>query len=478
MSTNRFDLHKERLATTDETGHRVFIHPENVKGKWRTRRTYFYWFLIVIYLVVPWINFKGKQIILLDIPAREFTFFGTTFFAHDAPLILLLLLGFVFTMGLITSLYGRVWCGWACPQTVFIDTIYRKIETFIEGKPRQRQKLEMSPWTLSKIFKKAFKWLIYLIVTLHITHSLLGYFVGARKLFWITLSPPTEHMTLFLFMVVITTIFLFDFGWFREQFCIIACPYGRFQSVMMDSQSLTVVYDYNRGEPRRSQTQAEAESEDETNIKEGDCISCFHCVKACPTGIDIRRGTQLECIACTNCIDACDEIMLKVQKEPGLIRFDSEDSLEGKEKKGNRVRSYIYGAAIAIVLTLFAYNINNAGKLNVTFLRGTGTPFKHTILENDVPGVLNLYRLRFDFKNQKDLLVKMELEKPLHQKMIELVTPQNPLHLIGSKSKNTILHFRFPTSLLENGSVKVNILFKNKSNQVLTQKEVTLVGPL
>lgn len=473
MSNNRFDLHKERLATTDETGHRVFVHPENVKGTWRTRRTYFYWFLIILYLVVPWIHFKGRQIILLDIPAREFTFFGTTFFAHDAPLILLILLGFVFTMGLITSLYGRVWCGWACPQTVFIDTIYRKIETFIEGKPRQRQKLEMSPWSIRKVFKKILKWFLYLIVTLHISHSLLGYFIGTRKLFWITLSPPTEHMNLFIFMVVITAILLFDFGWFREQFCIIACPYGRFQAVMMDAQTLTVVYDYNRGEPRRNHTSSESAQKDE-----GDCINCFHCVKACPTGIDIRRGTQLECIACTNCIDACDDIMLKVHKDPGLIRFDSEDSLNGQNKKGNRVRSYFYGAAIAVVLCLLIYNINNAGKLSVTLIRATGTPYKHTALENEVPGILNLYRLRFDFKNKDDLVVKMELENPEHKRDIELITPQNPIHLKGSRSKSSILHFRFPTTLLKKGSLKVSILFKNKKNKVLTKREVNLVGPL
>ena len=169
MTKNRFDLHEERLSTTDEKGHRVYIHPEDVKGVWRHRRTLFYWFLIGLYLVLPWINFKGKQIILLDIPHREFTFFGMTFYAHDAPLFLLVLLGFVFTMGFITSLWGRVWCGWACPQTVFIDTIYRKIEQLVEGKARKRQKLDDGPLTLEKAWKKGLKWSLFLLATISLS---------------------------------------------------------------------------------------------------------------------------------------------------------------------------------------------------------------------------------------------------------------------------------------------------------------------
>ena len=210
MSKNKFDLHEERLGSTDEHGHRVYVHPENVKGKWRTRRNYTNWFLIFFYLILPWTNFGGKQTILLDIVHREFTFFGLSFYAHDAPILLLVLLIFLFTVGFITSLWGRVWCGWACPQTVFIDSIYRKIEQFVEGKSRKRAELDKMPWSIEKISKRTIKWFLYLIVSLHITHSLLGYFVGTRNLFWITLSPPAEHMTLFLFMVFITAVFLFD----------------------------------------------------------------------------------------------------------------------------------------------------------------------------------------------------------------------------------------------------------------------------
>jgi cytochrome c oxidase accessory protein FixG len=469
MAKNRFELHEERLATTDEKGHRVYIHPEDVKGIWRNRRTIFYWFLIGLYLVLPWIHFKGKQIILLDIPHREFTFFGMTFYAHDAPLFLLVLLGFVFTMGFITSIWGRVWCGWGCPQTVFIDTIYRKIEQFVEGKARKRQKLDEGPMSFEKFWKKSLKWFLFTVVTLHISHSLLGYFVGARKLFWITLSPPSEHMTLFIVMIVITVIFLLDFGWFREQFCIIACPYGRLQSVMMDEHSVTVVYDAKRGEPRRGQVD---------RSQEGDCINCYHCVKACPTGIDIRRGTQLECIACTQCIDACDEIMLKVGKEPGLVRYDTEAALEGKETKKLKPRSFVYLAAITLVLSILVYNIRTAGDLKATLIRGARTPYKEITLADNQRGVLNLYRIRLDYKNEQDLKIQFRLKNPELRDKIELVTPQNPLPLKGGKSKSTVMHFRFAPNILEKGTRKVTLQFVDSKSRVQLEKEVKLVGPL
>ena len=469
MTKNRFELHEERLASTDKKGHRVYIHPEDVKGPWRNRRTIFYWFLIGLYLVLPWINFQGKQIILLDITHREFTFFVMTFFAHDAPLFLLVLLGFVFTMGFITSIWGRVWCGWSCPQTVFIDTIYRPIERLIEGKSRQRQKLDNSPLSFEKVWKKGLKWLLYVLVTLHISHSFLGYFVGARKLFWITLSPPSENMTLFLIMTTITGIFLLDFGWFREQFCIIACPYGRLQSVMMDEHSLVVAYDSTRGEPRRGLVD---------RSDEGDCINCYHCVKACPTGIDIRRGSQLECIACTNCIDACDEIMEKVGSPKGLIRYDTEAGLEGKPRKLLKIRSFIYLAAITTIFGLLIYNVMNSGNLKATFIRAAKTPYKEVTLNSGEPGVLNLYRVRLDYNNPKNLLINFRVKTPDLRSKIELVTPQNPLKLSGGKSRSIVMHFKFDSSILNRGSRSIFIEFVNDKNKAIYEKEVKLVGPL
>ena len=329
-SKNIFDLDPERLSTTDENGHRIYLNPEEVKGKWQKRRSIVYWFLIGVYLVLPWINIKDKPALKVDIFNREFTFLGGTIHGVEPILMFLILIAALFLVAFVTSVFGRVWCGWACPQTVFIQTIFLKIEKLIEGTPKTRRDLDASRWTLEKIFKRSFKWTIFTIISLHIAHSFVGYFVGPRDLLMKTLHSPLENWELFLTTMTLTSIFLLDFGWFREQFCLIMCPYGRMQSVMMDDNSLVVSYDKTRGEPHFGSVE---------KGKEGDCINCYHCVKVCPTGIDIRRGTQLECIHCTMCIDACDNIMDRIGKPQGLIKYATEN---GKEHKVVTPRSMVY----------------------------------------------------------------------------------------------------------------------------------------
>jgi cytochrome c oxidase accessory protein FixG len=333
MAKKRFELDSERLATTDEQGHRVYLYPEDVEGVWKNRRTVFYWFLIIVYLVLPWIYISGKPFLMINIFAREFTFMGSTLHGVEPILFFLILISGLFFMALLTSLYGRVWCGWGCPQTVFIQTIFSKIETLVEGSARARKIFDQAPWTFNKVFRRSLKWVLFTLISLHISHTFIGYFIGPRELLNMSLHNPLENFGIFSAVMIINAIVLLDFGWFREQFCIIACPYGRMQSVMMDANSLVVAYDNTRGEPRRGLT---------TKENEGDCINCYACVKVCPTGIDIRRGTQLECIACTNCIDACDEIMDKVKRPRGLIRYSSETLLNGGVHKIVTPRSIAY----------------------------------------------------------------------------------------------------------------------------------------
>lgn len=470
---NRYDLHAERLATTDEKGRRIFLHPEDVKGYWRSLRTKFQWLLILFYLVLPWIHYKGQQVILLNIPARKFVIFGTTFMGHDAPILIFLLLGSVFSLGLVTSIWGRAWCGHACPQTVFIDAIYRKIERLIEGKSRQRMALEHAPLNAKKVTLKALKWGLYLIVSMHIAHSLLGYFIGTHELLMMSLQNPTENLTAFLFMLFLTLLFLIDFGYFREQFCLVACPYGRFQSVIMDEHSLSITYDPARGEPRRS---AEVATNDE-----GDCINCYHCVKVCPTGIDIRRGTQLECIACTNCIDACDEIMLKVGKPTGLIRYESEIGLAGGKTKTIKTRSVFYFIAILVLLVGFIYSLAKNQDLRVVFLRGNKTPYQLIKRSNSLQEVVNLYTITLDHKNDQPyhLLIESSDPKVLDQS-IKIVIRQKPFLVKKGHSKMN-LFFRFKKEVLNNGkkSLKVNIInLVNNEKIIIEQQEINLVGPL
>jgi cytochrome c oxidase accessory protein FixG len=470
---NRFELHESRLATTDEHGRRVYIHPEDIHGKWKTRRTYFYWFLIGIYLVLPWVYVNGKQWVLLDLPKREFHIFGNIFYGHDGPLLIFVLLGFLFLMAFITSVWGRVWCGWACPQTVFIHAIYQRIERLVEGKARERKALDEAPWGAQKIFKRGLKWALYILVSLHITHSFLGYFVGTHRLFWITMSPPTEHMTLFITMLVITGIILFDFGWFKEQFCIIACPYGRFQSVFMDVNSSVVAYDKKRGEPHRA---PDVPKEDE-----GDCINCYRCVKACPTGIDIRRGTQLECIACTMCIDACDEIMTKLKKPTGLIRYTTESELEGGKKKVG-VRTGIYATLMtAVIIGLFT-TLSIRKDLRVQFIRGSKTPFNLIQKETGEREVVNHYKVKFNYYGSEKYHLYFKPVNPEVAAKLNIVMPQAPLE-IKNANKQADAFFRFPVELLQNGSriIKVNLYSSEDPDEspgnLIKEVEVKLVGP-
>lgn len=455
-SKNRFDLDEERLSTTDEDGHRVYLHPEDVKGVWKNRRDVVYWFLIGVYLVLPWIYIKDKPALQVDIFKREFTFLGSTFFGVDPILFFLIAAFALFAIAFMTSVFGRVWCGWACPQTVFIQSIFLKIESFIEGNARERRALETAPLSVNKIWKKALKWSLFTIISAHIAHTFIGYFVGPRELFQITLHSPSEHMGIFMATMIITGIFLLDFGWFREQFCIIACPYGRMQSVMMDENSLVIVYDEKRGEPRRNTPGVE-------RSQEGDCINCYNCVKVCPTGIDIRRGTQMECIACTNCIDACDEIMIKIKRPTGLIKYGSESG----ERKIFTARSVVYAGISLLFIGAFILFLNKSSNLQLIFMRG-----KETYTQNNEE-ITNRFTLKFT--HQGDRIYKLRLK--VNDPKILVITPQSPL-LLKDHEKNFIVFFRFAKSSLVKGTKKVDVNVYDETNeQIVATKEVVLVGP-
>ena len=464
MTNNRFDLDQERLATTDEHGHRVYLHPEDVKGVWKNRRSITYWALIGIYLILPWVYINNKPALLIDIINREFTFMGSTFYGVDPILFFLIAISLLFFIAFMTSLFGRVWCGWACPQTVFIQSLFLKVETLIEGNARQRRVLEESPITLEKASKKLVKWGAFTIISLHIAHTFVGYFIGPRELFHITMHTPLEHFGIFTATMIITSIFLLDFGWFREQFCIIACPYGRMQSVMMDENSLVILYDKIRGEPRRG-------SAGINRSDEGDCINCYNCVKVCPTGIDIRRGTQLECIACTNCIDACDEIMVKIKKPKGLIRYGTDNEQRGIKRSLITQRSIIYALiAFSFIFTFFAF-INKSSELQLIFLRG-----QEGYVVN-AQEITNRFTLKISHQGDKAYNIILKIKDQNPSLPISIITP---LSSIGPKDheKKTIVFFKFDKNILMNGSKKILLdVMDRETHLSITTKEVTLVGP-
>ena len=466
MSDNRYELDKERLATTDETGARAYLYPEDVKGKWKDRRSLIYWFLILLYLVFPWFYINGKPALMIDLAHREFTLLGSTLHGVEPILMFLVLISGLFFIAFMTSLFGRVWCGWGCPQTVFIQSIFMKIETLVEGRARQRRELDRAPLSLNKILRRTIKWILFTIISLHITHTFIGYFVGPRELLRMSMQTPSQNPGIFLAVMIFNAIILLDFGWFREQFCIIACPYGRMQSVMMDANSLVVAYDKKRGEPRRGEV---------PRNQEGDCINCYACVKVCPTGIDIRRGTQLECIACTLCIDACDDIMKKVKKPEGLIKYASEVELAGEKHTFVTPRSILYLTICLFFIGSFFFFLNKSTELSFVFMRGTDSPFQTVTEASGRQFIINHFTVKLSHQGE----VKHELFFQIHEtdlkNKIQIITPMKPLKINAPEVK-TLVFFKFDPSILINGTRKIH-MEAIENNHVLSTQEVVLVGP-
>lgn len=458
----------ERPPSLDPSGRRLDIFPAEVSGYYRKLRNIVYWSLLVLFLVVPWTTYKGQQTILLDLGAKQFTFFGLTFLAHDGPIIFFIFGLIVFGLLLATALYGRVWCGWACPQTVFIDGLFRRVEILIEGSHIKRKKLAAAPMTIPKFTKKSVKWLLYVVISSHTAHSIVAYFVGAKNLFWITTGDPSENLTLFLFIQIFTVLIAINFGWFREQFCLVACPYGRIQSVLMDNISKTVIYDYKRGEPRRQPGQKDY----------ADCVNCFKCVSVCPTGIDIRNGQQVECIACTACIDACDDVMMKVHKPKGLIRYASEEEIDGgaTHKKTFNFRAALYGLGLALCLAGLFYFVLARDSLSVQIHRATDSPYQVTPM-NDGDLILNHFRIHLT--NQSSSAIRVE-SFVIDDRGVEVVTPMLPLDLDAYQRKSAHIFLKVPASRLLSSrlAVRWRLNFKNQSKILQTKSgRLTILGP-
>lgn len=335
----------DALYCINPDGSRNTIHTADVRGRYQVRKKVIWAVLIAIYLVVPWIEVGGHPAVQIDIERRHFFLFGSTFNAQDFWLAFFVVSGVGFALFVVSALYGRVWCGYACPHTVFLEGVFRRVERWLEGGATQRKRLAEQGWNARKIAVRGTKWAIYLAISLVLSHTMLAYFMSMDTVLAATTHSPAEHSTAFVFVLVLTAIIYFNFTWFREQLCIVICPYGRLQGVLYDEDTVNVGYDEKRGEPRGKY---------HADIR-GDCIDCYRCVAVCPTGIDIRNGTQLECVGCANCIDACDEVMTKVGQPTGLIRYDSQRGFEGGGRKFWRPRVAFYAALLAVGVGVFAF---------------------------------------------------------------------------------------------------------------------------
>ena len=355
----------DTVTTINEDGSRFNIHPADVRGRFTRWRRIAALLLIGVYILLPWIPVNGYPAVFLDVLHRRFHLFGITLAAQDLWLLFFFLSGMAFLLFYITAFLGRVWCGWACPQTVFLEHVFRRIERFIEGDAPARRKLDAAPMTPPKLFKRVLKHGIFLILATIIAHIFLSFFISIPQLWeWIRTSP-VEHWKAFFFIIITTLLLYGNFAWFREQLCIVICPYGRFQSALIDDDTLNVAYDYGRGNPPGSVKNPEA----------GDCIDCRRCVQVCPTGIDIRDGVQLECIGCALCIDACDEVMEKMNYPKGLIRYTTENELEGKTSKLLRPRTFGYGAVLILMISAVIFTIATRVPAKMDVLRDRGALF-------------------------------------------------------------------------------------------------------
>lgn len=459
-----------RLSTVDAQGRRLWVYPADVAGKYRSRRNWMSGALLVFFIALPWFRVDGHQALLLDVWNGRFSIFGIRFWSHDAPMLLFVLGGAAVLLALVTVIWGRVWCGWACPQTVFVDSVFRKVERWIEGDSVTRRRLDAAPVSLDRVIKKAFKWSLFTLISVILSHSFLAYFIGTEALAQMMAQPPSRSLGSFLAMAAISAAVLFDFGWLREQFCTLICPYGRFQSVAMDDRSLAVAYDVARGEPRRG-----ASSVSDVT---GDCIDCRRCVQVCPTGIDIRNGLQLECVACTACADACDAVMSKLGKPQGLIRYTA----GWGRGKGGYSKPIAYSVVFALFAAALVWTISQREPVQLTLIRSIGAPYEEVVRPELEKEVVNHFRLDLLNQSFEPVHLRTAAEGDPGLAGVQVVSANLPVDLAPGERRRVDVFIRFPLSRIQDGRGKIHIpmILSSKSWKEPLSKlqEVPLVGPL
>jgi cytochrome c oxidase accessory protein FixG len=368
----------DTIFSVNPDGSRNPIHPADVHGRF-TRRKHALWVvLIVVYLAVPWLAVGGRPALLIDIPARHFYLLGATFNAQDFWLAFFFVTGVGFALFVVAALFGRLWCGYACPQTVFLEGVFRRIERLIEGPAAARARLDKAPMSATKLLRRSTKLVVFAAIAAVIAHSFLGYFMPVSVLLEAVTSSPGTHPTAFVFVTVATLVLFVNFTWFREQTCIVICPYGRLQAALYDADTVLVGFDKKRGEPRGPAGSPGA----------GDCVDCYRCVAVCPTGIDIRNGTQLECVGCAACIDACDDVMHKLGRPAGLVRYDSQRGFETGRRQFWRGRVALYAVLLLAGLGAFTFGITRRHPFEASLVRAPGRGY--TVEDGRVHNVFDL----------------------------------------------------------------------------------------
>ena len=460
------ETYRDSIGTMDQSGKRKWVYPRKPKGKYTNYRYLVSCILLLVYFSVPFIKINGNPLILFNVIDREFFIFGQPFYPQDF---------FILTLGAIASLifiivftiaFGRIFCGWICPQTIFLEMIFRKIEYAIEGDRNKQMKLDRQEWNTEKIWKRGLKWTIYIIISLVITHFMFMYIVGYEEVFRIVSEGPFAHPTNFIVMVLLTAAFYFVFAWFREQVCTLVCPYGRLQGVLIDKDTVNVFYDFKRGENRAKWRKGE----DRKAAGKGDCIDCHQCVVVCPTGIDIRDGQQLECVNCTACIDACDEVMEKVGLPKGLIRYATENEIEKetKFKFTGRMKGF---AVILVLLTAFlGYLLYNRGEMEAKFIKPAGSTF--FVRDGKIT---NTYNYTFLNKTNEKKTVTIKVIEPKHGEVI--YSASSKITVDRDKITKGTVNISFPESEMNLSKQNITIGVYDMSGKLVDSYQTYFEGP-
>lgn len=468
MSKVADDSFRDSIGTIDKEGKRAWVYPKKPEGKYYDKRKLVSYLLLIVLFAAPFIKINNNQLFLFNVLERKFSILGFTFWPQDFYIVVIaMIIGIVF-VALFTVAFGRIFCGWICPQTIFMEMVFRRIEYWIEGDRGAQIRLNKQPWNKEKVRKKGIKWFLFFIISFLIANVFLAYVIGSDQVLLMIKHGPQKHLSTLIALLIFTGVFYFVFAWFREQVCIIACPYGRLQGVLLDEKSIVVAYDYVRGESTNGRAKFR-KNEDRTEKGVGDCIDCFQCVHVCPTGIDIRNGTQLECVNCTACIDACDHIMESVNMPKGLIRYTSESEISKKEKFQFTARMKGYSAVLLILIGILTGLLFLRSNVETKILRLPGQLFEHKG-EN----INNVYTYKIANKTARDF----------DKVTIKLIQPEGKIILVGNKMIKIpkegmvqgTLFIEIPQKLLQSDKTEVQLEIYN-NEELIDQTKTNFLGP-
>ncbi|MFM1770541.1 MAG: hypothetical protein RJA22_3070 [Verrucomicrobiota bacterium] len=458
---------REHLATADQQGRRKWVYARKPSGRLYRLRTAVAWLLIGIMFAGPFVRIDGNPLLMFNILERKFSILGRMFWPQDVAIFAVAMLIFFTGIVFFTSAFGRLWCGWTCPQTVMMEMVFRKLEYLIEGDAAQQRARDAAPWTAGKAARKLGKHALFLGLSFVIGNTLLSYIIGSDRLLQIITDNPLNHLTGLTFMILFTLLFYAIFARFREQACTFICPYGRLQSTLLDENSVVVAYDHRRGE-RRSHLQRGQDWAARTATGQGDCIDCRQCVAVCPTGIDIRNGTQMECVHCTACIDACDSIMDKVGRPRGLVRYASLNGIERGERLRVTPRMIGYSAVLLALISLFLFLVLTRSPVQTTLLRAPGQLFQQ--MPDGRLG--NLYTLKLINKTTHDMDVTLRVDGVPASLRILGAAPHIPAGQIVSAS----VLIEMEPRLVTDGHLPIRVGLYHGEKRLETVKTV-FIGP-